>query len=199
MLNKQIKLNFVSLIHDNMRKNILIFTLLLQVFFSITSSAQIVYAENKSVENSLKSGDTNSSVPMLSKNEVIKFTFENYNKTLSDDVDIVDKSLLKQRFQAIQQTYTYTTPVAPGNPGLKTLIHKPAIYNSVMKLEKYYKKQLKNGMLSEEVINRALLKAYDVALVAFYNNTDEFEKQLKSTKQITSISNIFERAEINHK
>jgi hypothetical protein len=195
----QIMLNFVSLIHRVMRKKILFFTLLLQVFVSTISEAQIVYAENNAIGCSLNSDEMPTNNSGVSKKEVVHFSFDNYNRLLSNEIERIDEALLAHRFQSIQETYTYTTPVAPGNPGLKTVIRKPVIYNSVVKLEKYYKKQFKNGLLSADETNKALLKVFDVALVAFYSNTEEFEKQLKTTKQISTITLIFENTEIVHK
>ena len=94
----------------------------------------------------------------------------------------------------LQETYTFSTPIAPGNPGTKTIVRKPAIYNAVVRLEKYYRKQVKKGECPEEEARASFLKVLDVAQAAFPESTTEFEQELSSTKNIETIAQIFNKA-----
>ncbi len=129
---------------------------------------------------------------------IFKFSF-NYYPT-ENEVSAVEGALssdeIGNKFDQLQKLYTYTTPIAPGNPGLKTVVRKPVIYNTVIKLNKHYKKLLKKGVLTETDYLKSSSKALNVAIAAFYNNTEEFEEVLMSTKEISTLAKLFEKAEV---
>lgn len=125
---------------------------------------------------------------------VEQFSFNRYTSenVLNSNLDI--EAQLAEKLQILNNTYTYTTPIAPGNPGLKTVVRKPVIYRGVMKLEKFYRKEIKEGRLKEEEAQLAFLKTIDVALSAFYCDTEKFESTIKSAKDIRTIAQIFQQA-----
>lgn len=128
--------------------------------------------------------------------EIDQFVFSKYaSKEIEENNENIE-AVLAEKFQILHQTFTYTTPVAPGNPGLKTVVRKPVIYNAMTKLEKHYRKLLKDGSISEREAQIALSKAIDVALAAFYGDTEKFESTLKSTKDIRVVAQIFEQTVI---
>jgi len=129
---------------------------------------------------------------------ILKFSFINY--TTKSEASTAERNesndVIDNTFDRFQKLYTYTTTIAPGNPGLKTVVRKPVIYNTVIKLNKHYQKQLKKGKLTENDVRRAFSKTLNIAIAAFYNDTKEFEEVLKSTKEITTLAKIFEKAEV---
>ena len=78
------------------------------------------------------------------------------------------------------EQYSYKEPVAPGNSATKTILRKPEIYSSVRKIEKYLKKQVKEGDMTTEIARSQYDKVLDVALNILDANTESFEKRLKA-------------------
>ena len=78
------------------------------------------------------------------------------------------------------QRYSYKEPVAPDNSATKTIFRKPEIYSSIRKIEKYLKKQVKEGKEKTEVARNQYDKVLDVALNILDVDTENFEKRLKS-------------------
>ena len=118
----------------------------------------------------------------------------NYYQTGSNNGLTNDIFCLDEKFKLFQQTFTYTTPIAPGNPALKTVIRKPPIYNSAIKLDKHYRRQIRKGDRSKQDADLAMAKVLDVAMAAFYDISENFEELLKNTKDINELALLFENA-----
>ncbi len=98
---------------------------------------------------------------------------------------------IARKFYLLKDTYTYTEHPSPTSPGEKTIIIKPSIYNSLLKLNRYYKKQLKHGEISAEEASEKLNHYLDIALSVFIEDTDSFEDKLRKAKGPDEISNVF--------
>ena len=71
-------------------------------------------------------------------------------------------------------------------------IYKPAIYNSVMKLDSYFKKAVRRQEINEQTATTELSKCLDAAFVAYYEEeTGELEKALKKAKSPEEILTVF--------
>jgi hypothetical protein len=171
--------------------------LILNILYGIEAQEPIVAYVYDGIPKVLKN-EKETSVTNKNTDIVAVFSFNSYsseaNETFLNSKN--EEEIIELKFNELNKIYTYTTPVAPGNPGLKTVIRKPTIYNTVIKLNKHYHKKVKNGEITEIDATRFIKKTLDVALAAFYINTDEFEKVLRNTKEIETISKIFEKAEI---
>lgn len=106
-----------------------------------------------------------------------------------------DVALKKEIFL---NTYSVSTPIAPGNPGMRMVIQKPVIYNAVKELERYYKKQVRKSDMTRQDAKVYFSKVLDVAIAAFPNNTKLFEDELESRKDIEIIALIFQQATVNN-
>lgn len=73
--------------------------------------------------------------------------------------------------------------VVEGDPTIRTMIRKPAVYNSVKNIEKYYKKRVKDNSFSEadraqfEHVIKVAISSLDT------EETEEFEEALQSAKK----------------
>jgi hypothetical protein len=170
-------------------------TLFLFFLFVVAAQAQDALAANKTEglpKNTVREVPSIPTKPAGMSVELFSFNRYTSENTSNSNQDI--EALLNEKLQVLNNTYTYTTPIAPGNPGLKTVVRKPVIYSVVMKLEKFYRKEIKEGRLDEEEARLAFLKTIDVALSAFYCDTEKFESTIKSTKDIRVVAQIFQQA-----
>lgn len=173
-------------------------TLTMLILFLLAASAytQNLYTSHNVVpEPSIGIVTDSKTVPISDAAVTPVFVF-NYYQTGSNNCITNENVCLEEKFKLFQQTYTFTTPIAPGNPGLKTVVRKPPIYNSAMKLDKHYRKQIRKGDSLNQEANLCMAKVLDVAIAAFYEESGLFEALLKNTKDINELALIFENAVI---
>ena len=96
-----------------------------------------------------------------------------------------------QKFYALKEKYVWKPLATPTTPNPASVTEKPSIYNSLKKLDRHYKKQLKKGNASEDEIRENLAKAVAVCYSVRYEQTDELEKILWKTKDVSEIEKIF--------
>ena len=89
-------------------------------------------------------------------------------------------SLLKDY---INQVYTKEEPIAPGNPMTRIVIRKPAIFNAVKTIERYYIKSLKGKEMSQQEVEAAYQKVLQVAIAAASENSESFEDALQEQRR----------------
>jgi len=99
--------------------------------------------------------------------------------------------VIARKLYLLKETYTYIELPTPTSPGEKTIITKPSIYNSLQRLNRYYKKQVKDGVMSEEEARIKLSQYLDVAISVFIENTESFEDELRKAKKPDEISEVF--------
>ncbi len=73
-----------------------------------------------------------------------------------------------------------------------TQIEKPSIYYSVNKVNKYIKKSLKKGVITETQAMETLNKVLDIALNIRYQQTNELEQELWGVKDPEAIASLFQ-------
>jgi hypothetical protein len=100
--------------------------------------------------------------------------------------DVARKMLL------LQETYTYVERGTLMAPGDKTIIKKPDIYYSVKKLNTYYKKAVKKGIVDQQQAAKNLTSAVDKSYSIFYEDTQQFEEYLRSKKKPEDIQKAFD-------
>ena len=96
---------------------------------------------------------------------------------------------IANKMQVLKETYTYVT-INELNQAETTTIEKPSIFSSVKKADKFVKKQMKSGALTEEEARTVMDKILLVAINIRHQNTEDLEQELwkmKDPKQITSL------------
>lgn len=127
------------------------------------------------------------------------FTFDYYEDKL-DASEVFEGDLRKHPFGRaysekmllLSQAYTYQEEPTPLNPAPALNIEKLAIYNSVKKLNAYYKKSAKKGNMGEGEAKEKLQKVLDIALCIRYQDTIKFEEALNKAKGTEAIAAIYE-------
>ena len=91
---------------------------------------------------------------------------------------------------ALREEYVYMPEVTPINPRPSLVTEKPIIYNSVKKMDRYYKKQLKKGRMTEDAVIEILRKVYGVVFSLRYSDTKELEKLFWNTKKEAALEKL---------
>ncbi|MBN2347236.1 MAG: hypothetical protein JXJ22_00265 [Bacteroidales bacterium] len=102
-----------------------------------------------------------------------------------------------KRLYLIKQTYTVTEPGTLSNPVEKTVILKPLIYSSLLKLNKYYVKEVSEHNLDIEKASRELNYFLNIGLALIHENTESFEQVLRKAKKPEEISEAYLRVVLN--
>ena len=129
-----------------------------------------------------------------------------YHNTLNkEDLSSIDRSnltehpfgeLIARKIYLLQDYYTYTEAPTPTSPSEKTIVLKPSIYNSVLKLNRLLKKQVKKGIVPRETATKHLNLCLDVALSVLGDTTNEFEAELRKAKSADQIIQVFNKVEL---
>ncbi len=101
-----------------------------------------------------------------------------------------------RKMMLLQETYTYVERGTLMAPGDKTIIKKPDIYYSVKKLNKYYKKAVKKGIVDEDQAAKNLTSAVEKSYSIFYEDTEKFEQYLRSKKKPEDIQKAFDSLQL---
>lgn len=95
------------------------------------------------------------------------------------------------KLELLKGSYTWKEEGTANSPTTKTVVEKPAIYYSLKKLDKYYKKAIKKGEVTEDEAKDEFIKALDIALFIRYQETAAFETKLRELKEESDIALLF--------
>ncbi|UCH13388.1 MAG: hypothetical protein JSV22_09750 [Bacteroidales bacterium] len=98
---------------------------------------------------------------------------------------------IARKFHMLKKSYTYVERATPTSPGEKIIVVKPSIYYALQKLNKYFKKQVKDGMMTEEEARQELNQYLDIAISIVVENTESLENDLRKAKKPDEISRVF--------
>ncbi len=98
---------------------------------------------------------------------------------------------IAKKLQLLKDSYTWKEEGTPNSPTTKTVVEKPAIYYSLKKLDKYYKKAIGKGEISEAAAKDEFVKALDIALFIRFQETDAFESKLRELKEDSDIALLY--------
>jgi hypothetical protein len=138
---------------------------------------------------SVNTSSNNAGMPNTSK-KLMSYDFEVYNY-VPEAMQKVTPDMAGNHFLGddnakkmylFEEAYTYTEPIAPGNPATRTMYKKPVIYSSVKKIESLLKKSIKNKELTVEEATAKFNKVLDVVLNIKVLNTEKFEDTIKQQK-----------------
>ncbi|GEM_PF-5739760 len=115
-----------------------------------------------------------------------KFEFKGYmrdSEIESVPTDMLEEHVLgieiAKKLYLIDEKFTYTEPVIPGNPRTKTIIRKPVIYTSIKKIDKQLVKKVKHGEMTKEYAAKILNQVLTVSLNMLASDTEAFEQELE--------------------
>ena len=94
-------------------------------------------------------------------------------------------------FFALKEQYVYIPEKTATNPEPSPTTEKPVIYNTVKKLDRYYKKMLKKGKMSEDDVREKLHTVVAVGYSLRYADTESLEKILWKMKDPTELAKLF--------
>lgn len=101
--------------------------------------------------------------------------------------------LTGRKYAVVNDLYTYTVSSDVLNTGKQTMIDKPAIYNSVKKMNRYYRKLLKKNELSEDEVRERFNHVLDVAISVYTQSTEALENALRQVRKQDEIAEVFQR------
>jgi hypothetical protein len=96
----------------------------------------------------------------------------------------------------MDQEYTFITEAAPGSFSGRLVVQKPAIYNSIYRIDKYYRKLIRKGLATEEQGREGLKKTVEMALILLNRDTEEFETALDEAKTDEELLFLFGRIKL---
>jgi len=136
--------------------------------------------------------------PNLEPAKVVVFEYNVYSRPeLSKDANsqLIGSHFLgddiAKKMYLLDKTYTYETKITPGNPATTTSIRKPTIYNSVKKIESYFKKSIRKKEITEDLAAEQFNKVVDVALNVFFQDTEALENQLKAIDKVSDLLELY--------
>ncbi len=97
-----------------------------------------------------------------------------------------------RKMMLLQETYTHIEKGTSMSPGEKTIVTKPEIFYSVKKLNTYYKKAVKKGIIDEEEAAKSLISVVNKSFSILYQDTEKFEAYLKKQKKPEEIQKAFD-------
>jgi hypothetical protein len=102
--------------------------------------------------------------------------------------------LIAKKLYLLDSKYTSEVALIPGNPQTKTVIQKPAIYNTVKRIEKYLKRAVKKGELTTESATYTFIKVLEVALSIVTADTKSFEAVIGASDSETAKIDLFTKS-----
>jgi rRNA maturation protein Nop10 len=103
---------------------------------------------------------------------------------------------IARKYAVFNDLYTYTISAEVLNTGKQTVISKPAIYNSVKKLNRYYRKMIRKNEISEEEARTRYNHVLDVAISVFTQSTEALENELRQARKHDEIAEVFQRVKL---
>lgn len=105
-----------------------------------------------------------------------------------------ENSLLKNY---LTELYTQAEPITPGSPMTRITIRKPAIFNAVKTIEKYYSSEVKKHKLTSAEAVPRFKKILEVAVAAASEDSEDFEDTLQQQrKDALSLIGIFNQVQL---
>jgi hypothetical protein len=104
---------------------------------------------------------------------------------------------LTAKWNAFNQNYTHVYSVSIGPSTSNTEIVKPAVYNAVNKVNAYYKKVVRKGLVSREEAARKLSHIFDCAnVICFDDQSVPFEHAVNKVSSPEEIIALFDCVDI---
>jgi hypothetical protein len=124
---------------------------------------------------------------------------------LKDDLKDIDDTFIRKhpigtevakRIHLFEQTYTLFSEAAPGAFSDQKSVQKLLIYNSIHKIDKHFRKQLRTELVNQDEAEDQMCSILDTALILYHYNTDDFEQALKVSKSVDDMVRLFKQVQI---
>lgn len=131
----------------------------------------------------------------------VKFTYSVYGeiptvKATFEEEHFLGASL-NAKWNTFIQTYTRVYDVSVGFSGSTVEVAKPAVYNAVQKVNKYYKKAVRKGTVPSEEALQKLNHILDCAnVICMENDTEAFETAIANAKTIEETIALFDHVKL---
>jgi hypothetical protein len=134
------------------------------------------------------------------------FTTDVYSYfNLENDLMEIDDSFIRKhpfgnkvakRIHLFEDTYTIYSEAAPGAFSDQKMVQKLVIYNSIHKIDKHFRKQLRTGIINQDEADDQMCSILDTALILYHYNTSDFEEALKKTGSVDDMVGLFRQVQI---
>jgi hypothetical protein len=95
-----------------------------------------------------------------------------------------------KRLHLLEESYTHYYK-APGAISSRKVVQKPAIYNSIYEMEKYFRKKVRKALQDKEMASEKMSHFLEIALILLYKDTEEFEQSLKNCESEQALIGTF--------
>lgn len=121
---------------------------------------------------------------------------------IEKDIKAIDPSNIRnhtfgediaKRLFLFEKNYVYYSDPAPGAFSGKKVIQKPVIYNSIYKIEKHLRKQVRKGNIDKQTARVELSNLLEVAIILLHEDTEMLEEELRKTRPEEGIMAVFNR------
>lgn len=136
------------------------------------------------------------------KDSELSFSVNFARKEMKKELEDINTALIRRhrlgeeiakRLHLFEKLYTHESK-SPGAFSSRQIIEKPVIYNSINKIEKYFKKQVRKDQIAKTNAAGDFKSILEKALLLYYEDTKELESILSNResieKQITVFNNI---------
>lgn len=104
---------------------------------------------------------------------------------------------LTKKWNTLNTNYTHVYDVSVGFSDSGTEIVKPAVYNAVLKVNKYYRKAVRKGMVGKDEAVKELSHIFDCAnVICFEDNTRDFEEAVSQADGPEQLIALFNRVKL---
>lgn len=126
-----------------------------------------------------------------------RFVFKSYT-SIYDELEAIGDyashffgDSVAQKLQAVKDLYISKTDVTVGFGSTHVELRKPVIYNSLMKIEKHLKKEVKKDRFPRAEAERVYSKYLDYVYVIFYEDTEGLEDALTEASGAEEMIDVF--------
>ncbi|MDR1456289.1 MAG: hypothetical protein LBJ01_11600 [Tannerella sp.] len=172
-------------------------TLLLSLIFAINMQSQtLAYAESNAIPTCTNPDGGKKSEN--NKTETVRFTYEVYGEipvkeTVFEETHYLG-SEITDKWNTFRISYTQEYEISVGLSSSVVEIRKPAVYNSVIKVDKYLKKAIRKNEISEEDVRKRFAHMLDCAnVICTENNTTDLERVVAAIKEPMAILEFFDK------
>lgn len=120
---------------------------------------------------------------------------------IKKDIQSLNASMVKdhmlgtpvaKRLHLLEESYTYYYK-SPGALSSRKVVQKPAIYNSLYDIEKYFRKNVRKALQDKATASEKMSNFLEIALILLYKETEEFEQSLKNCESEQALIDTFEK------
>ena len=142
----------------------------------------------------------NKAIIEVSPDQVYEFHIKEAFTTIHEKLGEIDTSSVRNHFlgkevavrmHLLDNTYIIRSAPAPGSFSEKVKYRKPVIYNSVFKIERYYRSQVRHKSISVDIAKENMIRIIELSIALVYEDTGKFEKELARAEGVNEILEVY--------